>query len=133
MFSWRFHIPTDSADHHLRYRHPYETEIIGADYPPTARVRNEPVKYQPFDETAATYIDTLEGLREMLAEIKKAKEIAIDLEHHDTRSYGGLVCLMQISTREKDWIVDTLQPWRDDLQMLNEVLTDPSILKVWRD
>ncbi|KAI9886645.1 MAG: MutS-like protein [Watsoniomyces obsoletus] len=112
-------------------QHPYETEVIGADDPPTALIRREPVEYQPFDDTTATYVDTLEGLREMLAELKNAKEIAIDLEHHDARSYGGLVCLMQISTREKDWIVDTLQPWRDDLEMLNEVLTDPSILKVF--
>lgn len=66
----------------------------------------------------------------MLAELRTAKEIAIDLEHHDTRSYIGLVSLMQISTREKDWIVDTLKPWRQDLQVLNEVFTDPKIIKV---
>ena len=66
----------------------------------------------------------------MLADLKSAKEIAIDLEHHDTHSYIGLVSLMQISTREKDWVVDTLKPWREELQMLNEVFTDPAILKV---
>lgn len=67
----------------------------------------------------------------MLQELKSATEIAIDLEHHDARSYIGLVSLMQISTREKDWIVDTLKPWRQDLQVLNEVLTDPKIVKVF--
>ena len=66
----------------------------------------------------------------MMAELKEADEIAIDLEHHETRSYAGLVCLMQISTRANDWIVDTLKPWRADLQVLNEVFTDPRILKV---
>jgi len=66
----------------------------------------------------------------MLAELKTAKEIAVDLEHHENRSYVGLVSLMQISTREKDWIVDTLKPWREDLQILNEVFTDPKIIKV---
>lgn len=66
----------------------------------------------------------------MLTELKAAKEIAVDLEHHDTRSYVGIVCLMQISTREKDWIVDTLKPWREELQVLNEVFADPQILKV---
>ena len=66
----------------------------------------------------------------MMVELKEADEIAIDLEHHETRSYAGLVCLMQISTRTKDWIVDTLKPWRADLQVLNEVFTDPRILKV---
>lgn len=66
----------------------------------------------------------------MLAELRLAKEIAVDLEHHDAHSYIGLVSLMQISTRQKDWIVDTLKPWREDLQVLNEVFADPNILKV---
>lgn len=66
----------------------------------------------------------------MLSELKTAKEIAVDLEHHDTHSYIGLVSLMQISTRDKDWVVDTLKPWRDQLQVLNEVFADPTILKV---
>ena len=67
----------------------------------------------------------------MLAELKLAKEIAVDLEHHDSHSYIGIVCLMQISTRGKDWIVDTLKPWRENLQILNEVFTDPNIIKVF--
>jgi exosome complex exonuclease RRP6 len=67
----------------------------------------------------------------MLQELKAAKEIAVDLEHHDLHTYTGIVCLMQISTREKDWIVDTLKPWREKLQVLNEVFTDPKILKVF--
>lgn len=75
-------------------------------------------------------MDTEEAVEEMLAELKQAKEIAIDLEHHDARSYIGLVCLMQISTRDRDWIVDTLKPWRRKLQCLNEVFADPSIIKV---
>jgi len=64
----------------------------------------------------------------MLESLKKATEIAVDLEHHDYRSYYGFVCLMQISTREKDWIIDTLE-LREELSALNEVFTDPSIIK----
>ena len=67
----------------------------------------------------------------MLTELQEAKEIAIDLEHHELRSYVGLVCLMQISTRGKDWIVDTLKPWRAELRLLNQVFTNPEILKVF--
>ncbi|KAI7300452.1 hypothetical protein KC340_g13364 [Hortaea werneckii] len=37
---------------------------------------------------------------------------------------------MQISTRDKDWIVDTLKPWRRKLQCLNHVFADPSIIKI---
>ena len=36
---------------------------------------------------------------------------------------------MQISTRDIDFIVDTLC-LREDLHILNEVFTDPNILKV---
>jgi hypothetical protein len=67
---------------------------------------------------------------EMLEELKNVSEIAIDLEHHDYRTYTGLLSLMQISTREKDWIVDTLVPWRHKLEILNEVFADPKIVKV---
>jgi exosome complex exonuclease RRP6 len=113
-----------------RYPHPYETEIKDYDYPPTVYEASEPTPYQPFESTTATFVDTPEALATMLAELKTAKEIAVDLEHHDNRSYIGMVSLMQISTREKDWIVDTLKPWRRKLECLNEVFADPSILKV---
>jgi exosome complex exonuclease RRP6 len=92
--------------------------------------QSEPQPYKPFETTTATFVDTPEALAMMLAELKTAKEIAIDIEHHDNRSYIGLVSLMQISTRDKDWIVDTLQPWRRRLECLNEVFADPSIVKV---
>lgn len=37
---------------------------------------------------------------------------------------------MQISTRSKDYIIDTL-PLRDELCLLNEVFTKPSITKIF--
>ena len=65
----------------------------------------------------------------MLAKLRQASEIAVDLEHHSYRSYAGFVCLMQLSTRQEDWIVDTLA-LREELTELNEVFTDPEIVKV---
>ena len=99
-------------------------------YPDAVYQKADPILYQPIDTTSATFVDTLEGVLEMLAELKTASEIAVDLEHHDTRSFVGLTSLMQISTRNKDWIVDTLKPWRQELQVLNEVFADPAIVKV---
>jgi exosome complex exonuclease RRP6 len=113
-----------------RYPHPYETEIKSYDYPSSVYEVAEPKPYTPFESTTATFVDTPEALAVMLAELKTAKEIAVDLEHHDNRSYIGLVSLMQISTRDKDWIVDTLKPWRRKLECLNEVFADPNIVKV---
>ncbi|USW59105.1 Putative HRDC domain, 3'-5' exonuclease domain, HRDC-like superfamily, ribonuclease H superfamily [Septoria linicola] len=112
------------------YPHPYQHEIENYEYPARIYQQSEPIMYHPFDDTTATMVDTEEALADMLDELKQAKEIAIDLEHHDSRSYIGIVSLMQISTRHQDWIVDTLKPWRRKLQCLNEVFADPNIIKV---
>lgn len=50
-------------------------------------------------------------------------------QHHSYRSFLGLTCLMQISTRDQDYIIDTLE-LRSELYLLNEVFTDPAIVKV---
>jgi len=65
----------------------------------------------------------------MLGKLRRVKEIAVDLEHHRHRSFNGFACLMQISTRNDDFIVDTLT-LREELEELNEIFTDPGILKV---
>ena len=118
------------TDSKTRYKHPYETEILNLSYPKRVYEKKDAIPYFPFDSTTATWVDTFEGVLEMLEELKEAKEIAVDLEHHDWRTYPGLTSLMQISTREKDWIVDTLRPWRHKLEVLNEVFADPNIIKV---
>jgi exosome complex exonuclease RRP6 len=113
-----------------RYEHPYKEEIESYTYPEDMYTVREPASYTALEESTATFVDTEEALDEMLRELKQARVIAIDLEHHDLRSYAGIVCLMQISTRDRDWIVDTLRPWRRRLQKLNEVFADPGIVKV---
>ena len=125
-------VPEPNDEGILQYKHPYTTEIQQMQYPKRAYKHTPPTMYQPVDTTSATWVDTYEGVLEMLEELKKAKEIAVDLEHHDFRTYVGIVSLMQVSTREKDWIVDTLQPWRHKLEVLNEVFANPKIIKVGR-
>ncbi|KAG6010571.1 hypothetical protein E4U21_005924 [Claviceps maximensis] len=121
-------IGEDGVSH---YKHPYEIEISQMRYPQCTFEKQDPIPSQDAESTQAIWVDTLEGVEAMLKELKTAKEIAVDLEHHDFRTYTGLVCLMQVSTRDKDWIVDTLQPWRHKLEILNEVFADPSIIKVF--
>ena len=120
-----------NIDGKIGYPSPYDTEIRNAQYPKSVYKISPPKEYLPFESTTATFVDTLDGVKEMLGELKAAEEIAIDLEHHDVHSYQGLVSLMQISTRKKDWVIDTLKPWREELQILNEVFADPKILKVF--
>ncbi|KAJ1038342.1 hypothetical protein NDA10_004603 [Ustilago hordei] len=72
----------------------------------------------------------IEQLRDHLDE-DRVKEIAIDLEHHSYRTYQGIVCLMQLSTRWGDWIIDTLSDEvRQHAELLNSSFTDPSKVKV---
>lgn len=122
--------PKELIDTHLRYNHPYEIEIRSSHYPVNVLVKMDPIPFLPYESSKATLVDTPETLLSMLDELRSATEVAVDLEHHDEHSYIGLVSLMQISTRDKDWVIDTLKPWREKLQVLNEVFTDPEILKV---
>ncbi|KAF1352060.1 ribonuclease H-like domain-containing protein [Delphinella strobiligena] len=120
----------DEESGRQHYPHPYQDEIQAYEYPSFVYTQAEPIPYKPYESTTAVFVDTEEALADMLQELKGAKEIAIDLEHHDQRSYIGIVSLMQISTRDKDWVVDTLQPWRRKLSCLNEVFANPNIVKV---
>ncbi|KAJ7350170.1 Exosome component 10 [Desmophyllum pertusum] len=54
----------------------------------------------------------------------------LDYFHHSYRSFQGFCCLMQISTRQKDYLIDTLE-LRNELQILNDSFTNPKILKVF--
>ncbi|KAK9474559.1 ribonuclease H-like domain-containing protein, partial [Dipodascopsis tothii] len=122
-------VPQADGTTHLRYRNPYEREI--SEYQPPAYL------YKPAMVRAAvplpapvTWVDTDAGLAEMHAVLRAATEIAIDLEHHDLRTYYGLVCLMQVSTRERDFVVDPLA-LHGKLHVLNDVFTDPAVLKIF--
>lgn len=84
---------------------------------------------KPVTETPLHEISTVEELEKLVKELMKYKVIAVDLEHHSYRTFMGLTCLMQISTADADYIIDTLA-LRDKLYALNEVFTKPTILKV---
>lgn len=119
--------PDQTSPH---YQHPYEYEIMNQTFPDSQLVPCEPIPPTDWDTTSATWVSTSEDLRKMIDELQTLTEIAIDLEHHDLRSYYGITCLMQISNREKDWLIDTLE-LRDDLQILNEIFANPAIVKIF--
>lgn len=112
----------------IRLPNPYEAEIRAARYPAYVY---DVSHIKPFTNITqpAQWVDTPATLESMLHALEGSREIAIDLEHHDLRSYRGIVCLMQISNRDQDWIVDTLK-LRQELQCLNTVFTDPEKVKV---
>ena len=89
----------------------------------------EPQMYQNFEQTPYKFVATVEDLDELLHDLIGVKELAIDLEHHQQRTYLGITSLMQMSTRSCDYIVDTLK-LRTELHKLLPVFTDASVTKV---
>lgn len=118
------------------YENPYSYEIMNSEYPEwilNTVPEEQRFKSIPWDGSpAAQWIDTPEQLDSLLLELTKCKVIAIDLEHHDYRTYHGLTSLMQITTdSRKDYLIDPLSPTlRPHLTILNEVFTNSSIVKV---
>ena len=56
------------------------------------------------------------------------QEFAVDLEHHAYRSYQGFTCLVQISSRTQDFLIDPFAV--HDLSALQAVFADSRITKV---
>ena len=65
---------------------------------------------------------------EMVNDLKKETEMAVDVEHSN-KSYEGLTCLIQVSSRSKDYIVDVFPIW-EHVGLLKQVMEDPQIVKV---
>ncbi|KAJ3571226.1 hypothetical protein NP233_g3891 [Leucocoprinus birnbaumii] len=110
--------------------HPYRYEINHISYPSHVYAPANPTPPLSLSETPFTWVSTPSTLQTMLNKLRASTEIAVDLEHHSYRSYAGFLCLMQISTREEDFVVDVIA-LRDDMEVLNEVFTDSKIVKVF--
>ncbi|NXJ64801.1 EXOSX protein, partial [Rostratula benghalensis] len=111
------------------FAHPYQYELEHFSPPDGVLKKPEPQMYRPIKETPCHFITTLDELVELNEKLMNCQEFALDLEHHSYRSFLGLTCLMQISTRTEDFIIDTLE-LRSDMNILNETFTDPAIVKV---
>ncbi|CAF1505045.1 unnamed protein product, partial [Didymodactylos carnosus] len=90
----------------------------------------EPQPPKTLDETTYIYVDTIDKLNNMMDHLKEQQELAVDCERHSYRSYQVFTCLLQISTRSNDYLVDTLV-LREELHVLNTVFANPKTLKVF--
>lgn len=77
----------------------------------------------------ATYVDTPQALQKMLDTIAGSAQIAVDTESNNMYAYRGQVCLIQLSNRDHDYIIDPLAI--DDLQALAPLLADEKIEKIF--
>ncbi|KAG0667231.1 exosome nuclease subunit [Rhodotorula mucilaginosa] len=131
---------------YTRYTHPYAAELATLTPParflekpdPTSRAATTTTAAESFAKTPFEWVGDAAALERMVDEIRQVgqeeaggKDLAIDLEHHDYRSWSGMTCLIQLSTRKKDYVIDALEPSvRDGLEALNEFFTDPEWVKV---
>lgn len=110
--------------------HPYQYELdIFAPSENQLKQRTEQL-YEELEKTPYTFVETQEQLQELSQHLSAVSEFAVDLEAHSYRSFQGFCCLMQISTRDRDYLIDTLE-LRAELHILNDSFTNPSILKVF--
>ena len=71
------------------FPHPYEAEIRGITYSPALFSRVREQLFRPLAQTPVTWVETVEQLRTLAALLDASTEFAVDLEHHDYRSFQG--------------------------------------------
>ena len=128
------------------FAHPYETELMKLRYhewqledplrlssspSPSSSCSFADAKVPSPDDRPFQFVDTDDDFELMLGELQGsgAREIALDLENHSYRSFQGFACLMQISTRVKDYVVDALV-LRSQMHRLGIIFSDPDIVKI---
>ncbi|GKZ01538.1 hypothetical protein MPSEU_001104400 [Mayamaea pseudoterrestris] len=100
-----------APSHHVA--HVYEAEIKALQYsaeqlqataPNAASESKQPDQDQENHVLTATWIDTLDGLKQFVANVNanETRVLAVDLEAHSHRSYSGITCLMQVSYKRND-------------------------------
>ncbi|XP_069364747.1 exosome complex component 10 homolog isoform X3 [Maniola hyperantus] len=121
----------DEHGNHIGFKHPYLVELSNfTPRPEWLAPAGAPTMPPPVEQTKITMVSTEEQLDELLKHLRSVEEIGVDLEHHSYRSYQGFTCLMQMTTYDGDFIVDALA-CREHLHKLNEVFTNPNILKIF--
>ncbi|KAH8613730.1 PMC2NT domain [Trypanosoma vivax] len=109
--------------------HPFAEQIKSAPIPEEQLLRKAETPFLPLSSCPLTFVDTVAGLEDLVKVLLIQGEIAVDLEHHDFYSYQGFTCLVQISTRTQDFIIDCLK-LRASMHLLSPVFLSPRIIKV---
>lgn len=110
--------------------HPYEAEI-------SALLENAEIEFSFGTETmdlkisdSYVWVETELQLKELADVLSKQRVFAVDTEQHSLRSFLGFTALIQISTQNEDYLVDTIA-LHDTLDVLQPVFANPSICKVF--
>ncbi|KAJ6974972.1 hypothetical protein NC653_030961 [Populus alba x Populus x berolinensis] len=123
------HVWLERSEDGLRVIHPLERLSV-LDFMDKSTGDVEPAPPLPIESTTFKLVEEVKDLKELAAKLRGVNEFAVDLEHNQYRSFQGLTCLMQISTRTEDFIVDTLKLRIHVGPYLREVFKDPAKRKV---
>ncbi|BAB09932.1 nucleolar protein-like [Arabidopsis thaliana] len=123
------HVWLERSEDDLRAMHPLEKFSV-LDFVDKDVNEMEPVKPLPLEQTPFKFVQEVKDLKELVAKLRSVEEFAVDLEHNQYRSFQGLTCLMQISTRTEDYIVDTFKLRIHIGPYLREIFKDPKKKKV---
>jgi ribonuclease D len=83
----------------------------------------------PSDLAPAQYIRRTSDLRRLIDRLRNEPLVAIDTESNSLFAYYERVCLVQLSTRDQDYLIDPLA--MDDMSPLATLLADPAIETVF--
>ena len=86
----------------------------------------------PLSATPFTFVDTPSALSSLVRRWlgQGTKELAFDLEAHSFHSFQGFTCLIQLSTRTEDAVVDALSLRSCVGSLLAPLFADPRVAKV---
>ena len=77
-----------------------------------------------------TLIDTTDKLEKAYSEWSKTDILGVDIEcENNLHHYGAAISIIQISSKNKDWIVDVLA--LDNIDKVVSVFENPNIIKIF--
>ena len=77
-------------------------------------------------------VDTNQKLARLIARLLQERTVAVDTESNSLFAHRERLCLVQLSSRHGDWLVDPLAPGID-LALLAPLFADMAITKVFHD
>lgn len=113
------------------YQNPYSEEISAFNPSQFCYRQPEDAVPLPADPADAIMVDNVEKFEQLFNHLKQVPIFAVDVEHNSYRSYHGLTCLIQITTKTGgDYVLDVFKLWTK-IPKLNEIFTDPNKVKVF--
>ena len=88
------------------------------------------VPLRNIEDTLYLWVDNSQSLKQMVSELHGVNVLGVDLEYHVFSHKRGCLCLVQISTGDKDYIIDALSNREEVGIVVKEIMEDPEVVKI---